>query len=225
MPRSKQARASNQDPIEKIPFKFFSFGTATSTSLSAPSIGSVQISPAFDTRLAAIADVYQYYRFSSLKLSLLPYINEVTADDAAVTSGYCPRVPNTAPTTHNHVIALPASTHKGLGQTMPTSFSVKKNVVIGDAPLKWYQSIAGTEDAQFEIQGIIYFAANGTNNPSSYTYILEGVCEFKGRSSPAMTPLYLQPLKSQDSPADSTPSDKDAQIVVIGGQKFKMVSA
>ena len=93
MPRSKQARASNQDPIEKIPFKFFSFGVATSTSLSAPSIGSVQISPAFDTRLAAIADVYQYYRFSSLKLSLLPYINEVTADDTAVTSGYCPRVP------------------------------------------------------------------------------------------------------------------------------------
>ncbi len=226
MPRSKASRGSNQDPIEKIPFKFFSFSNSTSTSLAAPTIVTVNLSPAFESRLSAIAEVFQFYRFSQLKVSLLPNINEVTADDTAVSAGYIPRVPNAAPTTHNQILGLPGSTYKGLGQTMPASFRLGKNVLIADAPLKWFQSVAGTEDTQWEIQGVLYLGGTGTNNPTTFTYMIEGVCEFKGRSNASLTPLYpLIGSKKSDSVNSSDTPGNVSQEIIVGGQKFKMVSA
>lgn len=229
MGRGRNSR-NNLDPIERITFKTYASFSATSTSSAAPTISSVNVVPAFDARLAAIAEVYQFYRFTKLDVSLFPNINEVTAADTALSCGYIPRFPNAGPTTHTGVLALPASAFKGLSQTMPAKMRVPKSVLIGDSPLNWFQSVAGTEDTQWETQGVVYLAANATVNPSEVIYILEGICEFKGRSLAGQTPLR-RPL-SNGAPSPKTdviscdPADEDnRQQVLIGGKTFKLVEA
>ncbi len=220
--RRNQLRA---DPIERIPFKSFLQSNVTSTSLTAPSIVTTNISPLFDSRLTAIAEVFQFYRFSELKVSALPNINEVSADDAAVSVGYCPRVPNTAPTTHNQILNLPGSAYKGLGQVMPASFRLGKSILLGDAPLKWFQSVAGTEDTQWEIQGVVYLGGTGTNNPVTVVYMIEGVCEFKGRTNASLTPMFGLELPSKSSGDEKSTSHGQTEVVLVGGQTFKLVKA
>ncbi len=225
MPK-KSGMRNLSDPIERVPFKIILAGAAVSTSYNAPTITSDNLSPAIDVRLNAIADVFQYYRFTQLKVSLMPY--DDGTNEATVSSGYIPRVPNTAPTTHNQIMNLPGSVFKGFGQTIPASYRLGKSVLIADAPLKWYQTIVGTEDTQWEIQGVLYHASNGKTASSPFVYIVEGVCEFKGRSAASQTPMFLQP-KTPTVVKSSFPSipaqDNAPPEIVVGGQKFKMVSA
>ncbi len=212
------------DPVERVSFRTYSNFSATGTTFAAPTISTVSIVPAFDARLAAIAEVYQFYRFTQLRVFLCPHINEVTADDVATSTGYLPRTPNTAPTTHVQVMAMPSSAYKGMGQTMPSKMSVPKSILLGDAPLKWFQSVAGTEDTQWEVQGVVYIAGTSTNaTGASAVFYLEGICEFKGRSASQQTPLYKVP-SIISSPEKTTPSG-DKEVVLVGGYPYKLVKA
>ncbi len=208
------------DSIERVPFKLFSFGTAgAGSTVSAPTITSANISPAFEQRLAQIAEAFQYYRFSKLVVSLFPA--QTATNDSAVSVGYIPRVPNTAPTTHYEVCTLPSSTHKSHSQAMPSKMIVSKNVILGDAPLKWYQTVVGTEDTQWEIQGVVYFASNVVSAAvaNNFYFIIEGICEFKGRSALAQTPLYKQPSLVATTPEPPFPE------ITVGNVVYKKASA
>lgn len=217
MGRRKSSSAS--DPIERVPFKILSAITvANTTTLVAPTITSVNLAPTLDGRLGSIGDAFQYYRFVDLKVHLPPATNPTSDSDASV--GYIPRIPNSAPTSHSELMSLPASVHKARGTSLESVMRVKRNVLIGDAPLKWYQSVAGTEDAQWEIQGQIIFAIN-TNTPSAgvqQTYIVEGICEFKGRSALTQTPFYRQPLLT-------TKPDNSIPALRVGNVVYKLATA
>ena len=210
----------SSDPVERIPFKILTAITAASTTtLVAPSITSANLTPAIDSRLTTIAEAYQFYRFVDLKVILCPAANPSSDSDASV--GYVPRVVNAAPTSHNELMGLPASVHKPRGLSVLAVMRVKRNILIGDAPLKWFQSIPGTEDTQWEVQGQYIFAINTNTSAASVqqTYIVEGVCEFKGRSPLSMTPLYKQPKTV------STSLDNSIPAIVVGNAVYKLAAA
>lgn len=202
------------DSIERVPFKLFSFGSsAGGSTVAAPTITSANMSPAFELRLAQIAEAFQYYRFSKITVSLFPC--KTATNDSAVSVGYIPRTPNTAPATHYEVCTLPASAHKSHSQTVPARMMVSKNVLLGDAPLKWYQTVVGTEDTQWEIQGVVYFASNVVSAAvaNNFYFIIEGICEFKGRSALTQTPLYKQPSLCATDQESSFPEIKVGNVV------------
>ncbi len=220
----RSGRRLSTDPIERVTFRTYSNFSATGTTFAAPTISTVSIVPAFDARLAAIAEVYQFYRFTQLRVFLCPHINEVTADDVATSVGYLPRTPNSAPTTHVQIMAMPSSAYKGMGQTMPSKMSVPKSILLGDSPLKWFQSVAGTEDTQWEVQGVVYIAGTSTNVAgASAVFYLEGVCEFKGRSATQQTPLYKSPIVINNN--EKTVSSGEKEMVLVGGYPYKLVKA
>ncbi len=220
MPRRNQRKS---DPIEAVPFTTFSFQTATSTSDAAPTVQGVNIIPTLDTRLAAISDVYQWYRFTKIRVHLLP---AKSGNDVLVSCGYIPRLPNTAPTDHNMLQQLPASAIKAYNQTVKSTMIVQKDIMIGDSPLKWFQTAVGTEADQFEIQGVVYFAGTATTNPGTYYYVIDGVCEFKGRSNSSQTPLFRQipavNKEGEDGPLCKFSKGKEDEsgAVVIGGVTY-----
>ena len=224
MGKRRSSRAIKSDPIERVSFHSFVVSATTSNNLLAPTIITVSLTPAFEARLAAIADLYQFYRFTRVKVHLYPAINAVTADDSALSVGYLPRIPNTAPSTHTMIMTMPASAYKGMGQTVKTTLNIPRSVLLGDAPLSWFQSVAGTEDAQWETQGQIFIGGTGSDAAGNFVYSVEGICEFKGRSSATQTPLYKPVLPVLGS-GEKTSSPADREVVLVGGQTFKLVKA
>lgn len=242
--RKNRPRRNNGDPIECIPFRFFSFssGIANGT-MGTPVVATIDVSPAFEPRLSGIAEYYQWYRFKSFSVTIFP-VQTGGNGGMNISVGYLPRPPNTAPTTHYDVQTMPASTYIANGHTKEAKMNVPAKIALGDAPLKWFQSLPGTEDQEFEIQGIIYFAATNmtgaTSNP--YTYRIDGICEFKGRSATGQTPLFLKPnpiplhqmtesdssrswadrMIEADREKDKSQNDSDA-TVTIGGYVYKRV--
>ncbi len=224
MPRSKQRKSL--DPIESVPFKIYSFLAVTSVTLASPTIQAVNVTPGIDSRLNAIGDVFQWYRFKRLKVHLHPTL---AAADVLATVGYLPRVPNTAPTAHNDMALMPASTQKSWSQSVKSTMVVGPDIMLGDTNLKWYQTALGTEDSQFEIQGVLYFAGTATVNPSNTIVCIEGICEFKGRSAATQTPLFLG-LNTKVPSNGSSPSltstgeiekkNDESTSVVIGGVTY-----
>ncbi len=217
----KKNQGSNSDPVERVPFKILTaVSVANTTTLVAPNITSVNLNPAIDARLASIADAFQWFRFVELKVMLPPAATPTADSDASV--GYIPRVPNSAPTTHSELMSLPASAHKSRGQSVPAQMRVPRSILLGDAPIKWFQSIQGTEDTQWEIQGQYILAIN-TNTSSAgvqQTYIVEGICEFKGRSALTQTPFYKHsPHTCTTSPDPSIPA------IVVGKAVYKLANA
>jgi len=213
---------NSADPIERVPFKLLTtFNAAGGSTLNAPTINAINLSPAIDSRLASIGDAFQWYRFSKLHVTLVPSIT--VTNDTYATVGYIPRVPNTAPTSHGELVALPASAHKGAGQSVPAKMMIGRNILLADAPIKWYQSIVGTEDTQWEIQGQYIFAANVVSAAvaTPLVYMVEGVCEFKGRSALTQTPLFKQP---KPLPC-TTPKESSIPSIVVGDAVYKLASA
>ncbi len=222
MTRSRnRSRLTGKDPVERVPFRLYSNFTVTSVVFATATVNTISVTPAMEARLAAIADVYQYYRFTELSVSLTPHIDNVSAGDVATSVGYLPRIPDTAPTNHVQIQAMPASAYKGMGQTMPAKMRVPRNVLLGDSPLAWYQSVAGTQDAQWETQGQIFIGGTASQNPSTAVFYVEGVCEFKGRSFATQTPLKPLMVSNKFKP---TTSDSPREVV-IGGESFKIVKA
>ncbi len=218
MPRRSKNRSS--DPIESVPFKVFSFQSATSTSDAAPTVQAVNVQPSLDSRISAISEVYQWYRFTKLRVHLLP---AKTGNDVLVSCGYFPRLPNVAPASHNQIIQLPASAMKSYGQTVKSTMIVNRDIMIGDAPLKWFQTVVGTEADQFEIQGVVYFAGTATTNPGTYYYVIDGVIEFKGRSNAASTPMSVNPrvMRPLDRHEEfSKHKEDESEAIVVSGVTY-----
>jgi len=221
MGRRSNSRNS-ADPIERVPFKIMtSFNAAGGSTIGAPTIVSTDLAPAIDARLASIADAFQWFRFSKLIVTLFPATTATNDTDASV--GYIPRIPNSAPTLHSEIVSLPASAVKSRGQSLPAKMMVSRAILFGDAPIKWYQTKVGTEDAQWEVQGQYIFAANVVSAAvlTGQVITVEGVCEFKGRSALTQTPLYKQPkpLPLATQKESSIPS------IVVGDAVYKLASA
>jgi hypothetical protein len=108
--------------------------------------------------------------------------------------GFLPNTPNTAPADHGDIAQCTASAFHPTTKTVPTSLILTKRMLIGDAPLKWYQTKQGTEDAEWETQGQVFLAFTGSGTSVSYIYTIEGECEFRGRSPAVSTPMVNKGL-------------------------------
>ena len=220
----KRRNKRNVDPMECIPFKVWTTLASSSTSYITPTIQNVDVTPLMDSRLTGISDYFQWFRFRQLKVTIYPGAAVSSfSTQAAVSVGYNPRVPNTAPTSHTEVCLLTKSAHQGMGKTIDTSLMLPKKIMLGDAPLKWFQTKAGTEATQFEVQGVLYFAiTTPSTTTSGSTFSIEGICEFKSRSAATQTPLRYQPAMPegtlQGHPISDTFEDKFLPIPTSSGQ-------
>lgn len=225
MGRGRRSRLGSNDPIERIPFRLIAtWNAAAGSTFAAPIIVGASLTPAIDNRLVIIAEIYQYYRFTSLKFSVMPAITATNDTDTSL--GYLPRVPNAAPTTHAEINNMTVATFKSRGQTVPSKLVVPRSIVLGDAPLKWYQTIAGTEDSQFEVQGYYVVASNVVSAAvvTAQMMIVEGVCEFKGRTNAGQTPLYKLPKQPKLLPC-ATDDGSPFPSIQVGNAVYKLASA
>lgn len=219
MTRKRNNKNKVGSKVEKVSFHYIWTQSTNSTTITTPTVTAIQVSPSLDPRLAALADYWQLYRFVSLKVKINPGVLNSTGTAAIEnfsTAGFNPRVPNTAPTTHAEVVELAKSVVNGWRQVTPSILELTRKDLLGDVPLKWYQTIPGTEDTQWEIQGMVYLATNVPSaNAVNLLYEVMGEIEFMGRSLNTITPL------KRPVPDNCADHNKESDILVVGGVTYK----
>jgi len=74
------------------------------------------------------------------------------------------------------------------------------------------------------VQGVLYYAGTASSNPSDMLVIREGICEFKGRSNIAQTPLLRTPKieggSDNNASAEIGKKKDESTAVVIGGVTY-----
>lgn len=173
---------------------------------SVSSTGALQVVlvPFSFTRALALADNFQYYRFKKVKVTVLPSMVGTSYSAAipqSVAVGYEPGpAPDTPPASQNDVMNLSRSVFHGRGQTVNSHLNLGSNDLLADSPIKWYKTIAGTPDAQWEQQGVVYFfAAANTGTSVSFDVLYDYEIEFQGLMVASSTPAVV-PVGSSGDP-------------------------
>jgi hypothetical protein len=156
-------------------------------------VGTLSISPASFTRALAVADVFQFYRFTMVKV-IIPATapTATTGTGAASTSvAYAPgAVFDTPPTTIAEIIALPKYLHMGNAVNVDKIMTLNQKDLLSHVQLPWFKTIVGTEDTQFEIQGNLYYLSSIVANAS---YIIEYRVEFQSPNLAGNSPMIKIP--------------------------------
>ncbi len=208
MPRSKRSKARGNSAGERVEV----ISGRSTINYASSSSNTLNIAPASFSRAAAVADVFQFYRFTKLKVILPP-------NGGTTTFGYAPgAVLDTAPTTNAAIMELPYASFHSQVKTMDTVLNVPRKELLKNAQLPWFKTIAGTPDAQFEIQGNLYSAFSAT---AGGTFVIEYTCEFQSWNLAGNSPLRSIPSLS------GMPSSEieDQKMVLVGDQKFRLVRA
>jgi hypothetical protein len=151
-----------------IPFKVVLSQSAATSNI---------LSPALTSRLAAIADDYEEYRFTELRFRLTP--NSANGPAAC----YLPGIIDTPPTTAATILECLESVYLGAASTVPTQWCVVPKSVLAGMHT-WYKTIPGTPASAEELQGGIYVFASAATNVE-----ITGVCEFAAAAAGGNTPL------------------------------------
>ncbi len=156
----------------------------------------VPVAPSSFTRVLAIADSFSYYRFTKIKIEMLPSYEDAatgTQTFASLALGYLPGVaPDTPPANEASVLALPYANFLSQGSTVPRRITIPKRELVGDGQLKWYKTIAGAADSQFETQGIIYgWAAAAGSLTTGLNWMVHYTCQLQGWILAANTPFVV----------------------------------
>ncbi len=154
-------------------------------------------------RLTALADSFDLYRFTDVRVTLMAAAISPNPSVGVMTAcGYKNGVSATAPATVNEVINLDHScvithalTSAFLYQTGKSNYQIGRQHLISHAPLKWYKTQAsagsGTTYDLFDVQqGSLYFATNAATS-STPNVLLEWTCELCQPVNPADTPAPL----------------------------------
>ncbi len=153
-----------------------------------PIIGSTSgvssISPATFPRCLAMADVFEFYRFTRLDIEVPP------SSGVSYAIGYTNQGFDTPPTTIAGVIELPYAKYMADACTTFRQLNIGRKELLGDNNLKWFKTIPGTPATQFEIQGNIYAAIASSGGVD---LIIEWECEFSQWNLAAQSPLYREP--------------------------------
>ncbi len=180
-------------------------------------VTTVPISPASFTRALAIADLFQFYRFTKIKVHQMPVAFNNTATVNYIIHAYAPGSEfDTPPTTPAQLIELPRYIYHGLSKTTDTDMLLGAKDLLSHAQLPWFKTIAGTEDPQFEVQGNLY----NLSTQATESYIIEYVVEFQSPNLAAQSPLR-KGLKVD--PAHDSPS-KGQDIVTLFGAKYVLLN-
>lgn len=191
------------------------------------------ISPASFPRAAAMADVFQFYRFVDLKVTILPGSTGGHTTGFAPGSGF-----DTAPTSTAQILELPFAAISPASKTVDTVFKVPRKELLRDTQLPWFKTIAGTPDAQFEIQGNLYSVSTAglfivdwrvefqSWNLAGQSPLLKGNIS-SSLSTPKPTSGRIRALRGSDDIVDSNASNNNANasVVVIDGMTYYKSSA
>ncbi len=167
---------------------------------------SYSISPATFTRALAIADVFQFYRCTKLRVIALP-------QDSNIIFGYAPGAAfDTPPASGSDVIQLPFAKYHASGKFMETILDIPRKELLGDAQIPWFKTIIGTPATQFEIQGNLYVSSGATG----IAFVIEYAFEFQSWNLATQSPLSKVSLKVTKDQSECTHNDNPSTIVVQG---------
>lgn len=181
-------------------------------------LSTVVLIPATFVRALAIADSFAYYRFKKVKVTIYPNVYEAIDIQTQLTVGYLPGVaPDTPPANDDSVFQMSKHVKHGYGKCTNTTMTVPYADLVGDAQVKWFKTIAGTPDAQFEIQGNFFFwpVTRGASAASaaSYNVGFDYTIEFQNFVAPSNTPfLRFKMLKSKE--------DKEKAVLELAGERY-----
>ncbi len=184
--------------------------------------GSIVISPAAFSRAAAIADVFQFYRFTKLRIKNIP-------TGIQNTFGYAPGAAfDTPPTLASQVTELPIAVNHGASKTTDTILNVPRKELLGDSQIPWFKTIPGTPATQFEIQGNVYVVPGATG----IIMELEYEVEFQSWNLAANSPFLKSNASPEPDPSSRsrlpTPGDvvwKNPEYFSVGGVTYKKSQA
>lgn len=206
--------------IEKVSGKvLFSFAGAAATSLvslglhpTLPLLSGGSAVMKGDVKLSALADLFQYYRFTKFRWRLLPTNSELYI------SGYQPDLSQTLPSGTEDIMALPYCGEALLNlsgtesipsvpawNTIPPHMMLQQNV-------KWWRTrVSGSVDDQFEYQGAASFGRFTDGSQLTGLYVdTEYEIQFKNFISANQTPKT--PVESKEC---SGAHDEEDELVVV----------
>jgi len=182
---------------------------------AASSVNTLAISPnSVFPRAAAVADVFQFYRFTKLKVTAIP-------TDNTVVFGYAPGAAfDTPPANSQSIIELPIAKWHGAAKFSETEMSVPRMELVRDSQLSWFKTIPGTPATQFEIQGNLYSSIGA--GATGGTIVLDYTVEFQSWNLAGNSPLYAIPkaLKASDGV-----NEKNSDLLIVGGVTYKKSTA
>lgn len=223
MNRSKKNKTKNSkngiDGIEVICGRqIFTTGTINVN-------GILSISPASFTRALAVADVFQFYRFTMLKVIIPPTAPSAPTGTAAASTSiaYAPgALFDVPPASIADLIALPKYLHMGNACTTDKVMILNQKDLLSHVQLPWFKTIVGTEDAQFEIQGNLYYLSSIIGSAS---YIVEYRVEFQSPNLAGNSPMIKIPYPLFQKYSNLLKDAKDADVeidqhgtMIVGGQ-------
>jgi hypothetical protein len=200
----------------RVPFSFIDAGVVTlSTGTNTQQIA---LTPAIDLRLAALADVYQLYRFVDLKATLFSPgpAGSSAAESTAVVLAYLNETTDTTPASavaasritysavngyHNQVGSESAPTQY---TSVPQSFRVPRRYLCKDNAQQWWKTIVSssvqTWDEQQGTLTLTFDSSGSTSSVVGYCYRLTGVIEFSGAVAATQTPMSKKPETQRQLP-------------------------
>ncbi len=177
MPKGKgrNGRATEVSSYHYQPTVVLTAGAATLTATPA-NLG---------TRIAAVADTYEWFRILALKFRIF-------AITTLAFAGYLGQLPDTVPSTGTQIMELLDSvSHLGPQQTCWSNWVHVPRATLAGA-LPWYKTIQGGATNEEEIPGLFVFAGTSTN---SLQIEISFTVEFKGPIAPGNTPMQSDLLR------------------------------
>ncbi len=207
---NKNSKGSPGSRVEVVSGRSnFNYGASTSNVLA--------ITPATFSRAAAIADVFQFYRFTKLRVITIP-------SDNSVVSGYAPGAAfDTPPTTFASVIELPVAKYHGAAKFYETIMDVSRAELLRDAQLPWFKTIAGTPAVQFETQGNLYIITGA--GATGGIIVVEWTCEFQSWNLAGQSPFPKVPGTLVKDPTTPDASKGMSDCLVVAGVTYRKSSA
>lgn len=138
-----------------------------------------------------MADVFQFYRFTKLRVHMPP----ATSVDYFL--GYSNSVFDTAATTSGQVMELPYATRSPNDLSVYQYLDIPRSELLKDSQIPWFKTIPGTPATSFEIQGTIY--GNATN-ATTIACVVEWACEFTQWNLAANSPAFKIPAQYERIP-------------------------
>lgn len=183
-------------------------GNGVGTFLLHPTSGSGFISDS-STKLAAIADLFSYFRIRSLKIRIHGDMPSAVSNDyyGGAAIGCSPFDTVGTPTSLVTVLDCPWSRYLLRAGQAPVSGAPSwprttiEHLVVPKAAytgqVSWYKTVTGATDDQLEIPGVVY-----TFGTASITHTLETEVEweFRGFVGPSLTALARRNLNAKPTP-------------------------
>jgi len=209
MPRNRASRKAARSMNAGARIEIISGRTLLNSAIGSSNF---PISPAVYPRALAIADNFQFYRFTKYNVTISPF----NAGQAAI--GYVPGSGlDTNPVAIASILELPVAVLHGGAKTTDTVLRVPKSQLLTDAQIPWFKTIPGTPDTQFEIQGTLYSIATIVMN-----YVVDWTMEVQSWNLAGNSPFIPKPISSVLS---AQTDDEKNDRVLVNGQFFKLIAA